>query len=80
MTNRLFELIIYICLIVFLIILYHLLFGVAEKGYGYSGYRGYHHHHSYWYYRGYDEGYYPSAREDSVNGSKFSKRGLSGGK
>ena len=82
MTNngKNFEFIIYICLIVVLAIIYFSCFNASSKGYGYPGYRGYHHHHSFWYYRGYDESFYPSNRENSVNGNKFSQRGLSGGK
>lgn len=78
-TNK-YEWVIYLVVIVILGIIYFASFNVAYTGYGYSGYRGYHRHHSYWYHRDYDESYDPSVREDSVNGNKFSKRGLSGGK
>lgn len=74
------EIVIYVCLILVLGLIYHACFSVAETGYGYPGYRGYHHHHSFWYVRNYDQSYYPSNREDSVNGNRYSKRGLSGGK
>ena len=84
MTNngKTFEFLIYICLIIVLAIIYFACFNVAYKGYGYPGYRGYHHrhYHSFWYIRNYDESYYPSNRENSVNGNRFSQRGLSGGK
>ena len=85
MTNngKNFELIVYICVIVVLTTIYFACFNVSQKGYGYPGYRGYHHHHHYssWFYmRNYDESYYPSNRENSVNGNRFSQRGLSGGK
>lgn len=78
--NKFNELIIYILVIILLTIIYFACFNVAASGYGYPGYRGYGHHHSYWYYNNYDESYYPSNRENSVNGNKFSQRGLSGGK
>lgn len=80
MKNKTYELIIYLCTIIILTIIYFACFNVAESGYGYPGYRGYHYHHSFWYYRGYDEGFYPSNRENSIDGNKFSQRGLSGGK
>ncbi|MBS4760164.1 MAG: hypothetical protein KHX03_05660 [Clostridium sp.] len=84
MTNKDkgFELIIYICLIIVLGVIYFACFNAAQKGYGYPGYGGYHrtHYHSWWYVRNYDESYYPSNRENSVGGNRFSQRGLSGGK
>ena len=78
--TRKYDFWIYITIIILLGILYIACFKAAERGYGYAGYRGYHHHHSFWYYRGYDEGFYPSNRENSVNGNKFSQKGLQGGK
>lgn len=79
MTKR-YDFLIYLIIILLLGIIYFACFNVAKKGYGYAGYRGYHHHHSFWYTRGYDESFYPSNRETSTNGNKFSGRGLSGGK
>ena len=78
--TKFYENLIYIVVIILLGIIYFGCFNVAESGYGYAGYKGYHRHHSYWYIRNYDESYNPSVREDSLNGNKFSKRGLSGGK
>lgn len=81
MTNKVFEIIIYICVAIVLTIIYFACFSAASKGYGYPGYHGYHRHHSsFWYFRGHDESYSPSNRENSVNGNRFSQRGLSGGK
>lgn len=82
MTNKLYEITVYLCVIVVLGIIYAECFNQAEKGYGYPGYGGYHriHYHSFWYLRTHDEAYYASNRENSLNGNKFSQRGLSGGK
>lgn len=78
--NEFEKILVYCIIILVLNIIYLSCFKYARDGYGYSGYRGFHHHHSIWYIRNYEEGFYPSNREDSVNGNKFSKRGLSGGK
>ena len=78
--NKFEEILIYSITITVLTTIYLACFNPAYKGYGYSGYRGFHNHHSIFYIRHYDEGFYPSNREDSVNGNRFSKRGLSGGK
>ncbi len=78
--NKLEETIIYCTVIAILSVIYTGCFIYAEQGYGYSGYRGFHHHHSFFYIRHYDESFSPSNREDSTGGSRFSKRGLNGGK
>ncbi len=63
-----------------LILVYAACFSASYKGYGYPGYRGYHHHHSYWYFGGHDSAYGSSVRENSVYGSRFSRKGINGGK
>ena len=78
--TKMYEILIYGIVIVILGGIYIACFSPAQRGYGYPGYRGYHRHHSHWYIRHYDESFDPSVREDSVDGNKFSKRGLSGGK
>lgn len=78
--TKFFNVICYILLIIVLTIVYFACFNVANKGYGYPGYRGYHHHHSYWYIGGYDHYYGSSVRENSVSGSRFSQKGIHGGK
>lgn len=80
MTNKNLNLICYIALIAVLTIVYCACFKYSEKGYGYPGYRGYHHHHSYWYVRRYDQSYGTSVRENSLSGSRYSQKGLHGGK
>ena len=75
-----FNLICYLILIVVLTIIYFACFRFSYKGYGYPGYRGYHHHHSHWYIVRHDYAYDTSVRENSVNGSRFSRKGISGGK
>ena len=79
MINK-FNWLIYIVVALIMVCIYFSCFNVAKTGYGYSGYKGFHRHHSFWYFRGYEEGYNPSNRENSVGGNKFSQRGLSGGK
>lgn len=80
MTNKFFNFICYIVLIVVLVIVYFACFNYAYKGYGYPGYRGYHHHHSFWYIGRHDSYYGSSVRENSVSGSRFSQKGIHGGK
>ena len=64
-----------------LILVYAACFSAAYRGYGYPGYRGYHHHHhSSWYFGRHDSAYGSSVRENSVNGSRFSRKGINGGK
>jgi len=74
------EFLIYILTTAVLSMIYMSCCDYAEKGYGYTGYRGFHHHHSWWYCRNYDENLSASNRENSQSGNKFSQRGLSGGK
>ncbi|MCR5261031.1 MAG: hypothetical protein K6C94_04260 [Candidatus Gastranaerophilales bacterium] len=74
------EIIIYVVTILLLTTVYYACFNYAEKGYGYTGYRGFHHHRSFWYYRNTNEAFSPSNRESSQSGNNFSRRGLSGGK
>lgn len=80
MTNKLFNLICYVALIITLVIVYFACGVYSQKGYGYPGYRGYHHHHSHYYYSRYDHYYGSSVRENSVSGSRFSQKGIHGGK
>ena len=82
MTNRNYEILIYACLVIVLFVLFQYCDILAQKGYGYPGYKGYHgtHYHSHWYVRNYDESYSSSVRENSVGGNRMSQRGLSGGK
>ncbi len=80
MTNKNLNLICYIALIITLIIVYFACFKFSYKGYGYPGYRGYHHHHSFWYWSTHDSYYGSSVRENSVSGSRFSQKGINGGK
>ena len=80
MTNKFFNFICYISLIVVLVVVYFACFKFAYQGYGYPGYRGYHHHHSFWYISRHDSYYSSSVRENSVNGSRFSQKGIHGGK
>lgn len=80
MTNKFFNFICYTALIVTLVIVYSACRTYSAKGYGYPGYRGYHHHHSHFYYCRYDHYYGSSVRENSVNGSRFSQKGIHGGK
>ena len=70
----------YILLVLLLYAIYSWTANAAQKGYGYSGYRGFAHPHSFWYARNYEERMNFSNREDSVNGIGFSKKGLNGGK
>lgn len=79
MINK-YNTIIYIIVVAILTGIYFACFNVAKTGYGYPGYKGFHRHHSFWYIRTHDESYDPSNRESSLNGNKFSRRGLSGGK
>ena len=74
------EILIYALTASLLSVIYFSCFNVAEKGYGYSGYRGFHHHHYFWYYRNTNENYSQSVRENSKSGHNFSKRGINGGK
>ena len=80
MTNKNLNLICYVALIITLIIVYFACFKFSHKGYGYPGYRGYHHHHSVWYWSTHDSYYGSSVRENSVSGSRFSQKGINGGK
>lgn len=81
MTNKTFQVIIYICLIIVLSAIYIACFEASQNGYGYPGYRGFGRPgHSFFYFKDYEENYYQSNRENSVGGNKFSQRGLSGGK
>lgn len=76
-----FNFICYAILIVVLFIVYQACYQFSYNGYGYPGYHGYHHHHhSFWYFHRHDSNYGASVRENSVNGSKFSRKGISGGK
>ena len=74
------EWLIYILVILSLFTIYTSLKPIAASGYGYPGHKGFHRHHSHWYFRKHDQAHYPSTRENSLNGSRFSQRGLSGGK
>jgi hypothetical protein len=78
--TRLFNVICYITLIAVLTIIYFACFNLSYEGYGYPGHRGYHHHHSHWYFCSHDYAYDTSVRENSVSGSKFSRKGINGGK
>ncbi|MBR2525283.1 hypothetical protein IKE67_02335 [bacterium] len=80
MTNKFFNFLCYISLIIVLVIVYFACFKYSYQGYGYPGYRGYHHHHSYWYIGRHDSYYGSSVRENSVSGSRFSQKGIHGGK
>ena len=80
MTNKFFNFLCYISLIIVLIIVYFACFKYSYQGYGYPGYRGYHHHHSFWYIGIHDSYYGSSVRENSVSGSRFSQKGIHGGK
>ena len=75
-----FNAICYLILITVLVVIYFACFHFSYEGYGYPGYRGYHHHHSRWYFSRHDYAYDTSVRENSVNGSRFSRKGISGGK
>lgn len=76
-----FNAICYLILITVLVIVYFACFHFSYEGYGYPGYHGYHHHHhSHWYFYRHDYAYDTSVRENSVNGSKFSRKGINGGK
>ena len=75
-----FNAICYLILITGLVVIYFACFHLSYEGYGYPGYRGYHHHHSHWYFGRHDYAYDTSIRENSVNGSRFSRKGISGGK
>ena len=71
----------YILLILVLTITYFACFNDSFKGAGYPGHKGYHRgHHSFWYFGGHNYSYNPSVRENSVYGSGFSRKGISGGK
>lgn len=69
---------------IFLIAIYFLCFNLAETGYGYPGYRGYTNHRAYYigygYFGNYDVYRSPSNRETSSGGSRFSRKGINGGK
>ncbi len=78
--TKFFNFICYIVLITILIFVYSACFHFSYEGYGYPGYRGYHHHHSSWYFGRHDSAYDTSVRENSVSGSKFSRKGINGGK
>ncbi len=80
MTDEVKKWLIYLTVIIILTIIYFICFKESQNGYGFPGYRGYHRHHSVWYFRGFEQSMYPSNRENSLNGNKFSQRGLSGGK
>ena len=81
MTNKSFNFICYVLFIIVLVVVYYACFSYSYKGYGYPGDRGYHRHHSFWYYSRYDHYYYGSSvRENSVSGSRFSQKGIHGGK
>lgn len=80
MTNKTLNLICYIALIITLIIVYFACYKLSYEGYGYPGYKGYHRHHSYFYYARHDSYYGSSVRENSVSGSRFSQKGIHGGK
>ena len=71
-----------ICLVAAIGLLYYISTRYAKEGNGYRGYSGFHHAASSWDRAKYDRtpGYAISNREDSLKGSQFSKRGLSGGK
>jgi len=60
--------------------IYLLLFSVSARGYGYSGYGGYHNGPSFWYFGG-SRYHYPSRslREGSIGGPGR-RGGISGGK
>jgi len=76
-----FNAICYLILITVLVIVYFACFHFSYEGYGYPGYHGYnHHYHSHWYFYRHDYAYDTSVRENSVNGSKFSRKGINGGK
>ncbi len=70
----------YAIIILMLVIIYFACFNVAERGYGYPGYRGYHRPHSRWYTRHYDHNYGASVREKSLGGHNASGKGMHGGK
>lgn len=78
--TKIYEIAVYIIVILMLGVIYFACFNVASTGYGYPGYRGYHRHHSYWYIRHYDQNYGPSVREKSLGGHNASGRGMHGGK
>ena len=80
MTRNQIEWLLYILVIILLFIAYASIKPIALKGYGYPGHNGFHRHHSHWYRCRHDYSRYPSTRENSLNGSRFSQRGLSGGK
>lgn len=80
MTNKTFHFLCYITLSLTLIIVYSACFKYAKDGYGYPGYRGYHHCHSHWYIRHYDQSMGSSVRENSLSGSRYSQKGINGGK
>ena len=80
MTNKFFNFLCYVSLIIVLVIVYFACFKYSYQGYGYPGYRGYHYHHSFWYIGGHDSYYGSSVRENSVSGSRFSQKGIHGGK
>ena len=71
----------YLMLIIVLAVIYFACFNFSFDGYGYPGYRGYsYHHHSFWYFGRHDYSYDASVRENSLSGSRFSRKGISGGK
>ncbi len=75
----------YLILIAFLIGIFVFCWNTADYGYGYPGYKGYHNHRAYHmyyfgYYGNYDRPSTASNRETSTGGSRFSKKGISGGK
>lgn len=82
MLSKTYEFLIYGAVSLILTLIYFACFNVAKSGYGYTGHGGYASGRgaSYWYNRNFDENRYPSNRENSVDGNRFSQRGLSGGK
>ena len=74
------EKIIYFMLGCIFVVIYFICFDLAKRGHGYVGSDRAFRSHSFWYVRNYDHSFYPSNRERSVNGNRFSSRGISGGK
>ena len=78
--RKVFYMVCYILLILFCMSLYMACGKMSARGYGYPGYGGFYRHH-YFYYTNSDLYYYgKSNRENSLSGSKYSQRGINGGK
>ncbi len=69
-----------VILLAIMAVLYFGAFYFGSRGYGYTGYRGYHHGPSFFYWGGANTYHSPSARVGSVGGPGHQGGGTAGGK